>query len=80
MTNGAGQSDPASLTLTGPADTSLAQPGQASLSTLMAITGGLITHGLAPDNPDLSITFLALHELRMRTITLLNRAEDRTPP
>lgn len=75
-----GQGDPASLTLTGPSDTGLAQPAQASLSTLMAITGGLIAHGPAPDNPDLSITFLALHELRMRTTTLLNRAEDRTPP
>lgn len=75
-----GQSDPASLTLTGPSDTGLAQPAQASLSTLMAITGGLITHGPAPDNPDLSITFLALHELRMRTLTLLNKAEDQIPP
>ena len=75
-----GQSDPASLTLTGPSDTGLAQPAAASLNTLMVITGGLITHGPAPDNPDFRLTFLALHELRIRTTALLNGAEDRTPP
>jgi hypothetical protein len=68
------------LTLTGPSDTGLAQPAQASLNALIATTGALIEHGPAPDNPDLGITFLALHELRIRTITLLNQAEDRAAP
>jgi len=75
-----GQGDPASLTLTGPSDTGLAQPAQASLNTLIAVTGGLIEHGPAPGNPNSYLNFLALHELRKRTITLLNQAEDRTPP
>ena len=77
-----GQSTAAPLTLTGPSDTGLAQPAEASLNALIAITGGLITLGPLPDDPNLHLTFLALHELRMRTITLLNQyqAEDRTAP
>jgi hypothetical protein len=76
-----GQSDAATLTLTGPSETGLAQPAQASLNALIATTGALIEHGPVPGNPDLGMTFLALHELRKRTITLLNQAEDRaTPP
>jgi hypothetical protein len=74
------QGDPASLMLTGPSDTGLAQPAQASLNTLIAVTGGLIEHGPAQDNPNSHLNFLALHELRKRTIMLLNQAEDRTPP
>jgi len=75
-----GQCDAASLTLTGPSDTGLAQPAQASLNALIAVTGGLVTHGPVVDDPDLGLTFLTLHELRMRTITLLNQAEDRAAP
>ena len=75
-----GQTDAATLTLTGPSDTGLARPAQASLNALIAVTGALIKHGPAPDNPDLGITFLALRELRIRTITLLNQAEDRAAP
>jgi hypothetical protein len=75
-----GQSDAGSLTLTGLSDAGLAQPAEASLNALIAITGGLITHGPVADDPDLGLTFLALHELRMRTITLLNQAEDRAAP
>jgi hypothetical protein len=76
-----GQSDPAALTLTGPSDTGLAQPAQVSLNALIATTGALIEHGPVPDNAGLVATFLALHELRIRAITLLNQAEDRaTPP
>jgi hypothetical protein len=76
-----GQSDPATLTLTGPSHTGLAQPAQISLNALIATTGALIEHGPIPDNAGLVATFLALHELRIRAITLLNQAEDRaTPP
>jgi hypothetical protein len=39
-----------------------------------------LPHGPLPDDPDLRLTFLALHELWMRTITLLNQAEDRAAP
>ncbi|MGH3278055.1 MAG: DUF5677 domain-containing protein [Trebonia sp.] len=75
-----GQSDAATLTLTGPSETGLAQPAQASLNALIAVTGALIEHGPVPDDPDLGIIFLALHELRKRTITLLNQAEDQAVP
>jgi hypothetical protein len=75
-----GQSDPATLTLTGPSDTGLAQPAQVSLNALIATTGALIEHGPVPDNAGLVATFLALHEIRMRAITLLNQAEDRSTP
>jgi hypothetical protein len=75
-----GQGDAATLTLTGPSETGLAQPAQASLNALIAVTGALIEHGPVPDNAGLVATFLALHELRMRAITLLNQAEDRAAP
>jgi hypothetical protein len=75
-----GQTDAATLTLTGPSETGLAQPAQASLNALIAVTGALIEHCPVPDNPDLGVTFLTLHELRMRIITLLNQAEDRAAP
>lgn len=61
-----GQGDAATLTLTGPSDTGLAQPAQASLNALIAVTGALIEHGPVPDNAGLAATFLALHELRVR--------------
>lgn len=38
------------MTLTGPSDTGLAQPAQASLNALIAVTGALIEHGPVPDN------------------------------
>jgi hypothetical protein len=63
-----------------PVGTGPCQPAEASLNALIAITGGLITHGPLPGDPDLHLTFLALHELRMRTITLLDQAEDRAAP
>jgi hypothetical protein len=75
-----GQNDAATLTLTGPSDTGLAQPAQASLNALIAVTGALIEHGPVPDNAGLVATFLALHALRIRTIILLNQAEDRAVP
>jgi hypothetical protein len=71
------QSDPATLTLTGPPDTGLPQPAQASLNALIATTGALIEHGSVPDNAGLVVTFLALHEFQLRAITLLDEAEDR---
>ena len=75
-----GQGNAATLTLTGPSDTGLAQPAQASLNALIAVTGALIEHGPVPDNAGLVVTFLALHELRVRAIALLNHAEDRAAP
>jgi hypothetical protein len=63
-------------TLTGPSDTGLAQPAEAALNALIAITGGLAAHGPVPGDPELHLNFLALHELRTRTIELLNQAED----
>jgi hypothetical protein len=72
---GLGAGEP--LTLTGPSETNLAQPAEASLNALIAVTGGLVEHGPLPDDPNLHLTFLALHELRIRTTRLLNQAEDR---
>lgn len=63
-------------TLTGPSDTGLAQPAEAALNALIAITGGLAAQGPVPGDPELHLDFLALHELRIRTIELLNQAED----
>ncbi len=57
-----GQNDAVTLTLTGPSDSGLAQPAQASL------------------NAGLVATFLALHQLRVRAIALLNQAEDQAAP
>jgi hypothetical protein len=75
-----GKGDAATLTLTGPSDTGLAQPAQASLNALIAVTGALIEHCPVPGNAGIVATFLTLHELRMWAITLLNQAEDRAAP
>jgi hypothetical protein len=75
-----GQSDAATLPLTGPSDTGLAQSAQASLNAIIAVTGALIEHGPVPGKAGLGLTFLALHELRVRASTLLNQAEDRAAP
>jgi len=72
-----GQGDAVPLTLTCPPDTGLAQSAQASLNALIAVTEALIEHDPVPDNAGLVVTFLALHELRVRATALLNQAEDR---
>jgi Family of unknown function (DUF5677) len=64
------------LRLTGPSDTHLAQPAQASLNALLLVTGRLMAHGPAADDANLLLNFLGLHELRNRTITLFDEAAD----
>jgi hypothetical protein len=50
------------------------------LSALIAVTGALIEHGPVSGIAGLVVTFLALHEPRIRAITLLNQAEDQLAP
>jgi hypothetical protein len=61
--------------IAGPSGTGLAQPAQASLNALLDITGGLVLHGGHPDDSMIPLTFLALHELRIRALRLLDQAE-----
>lgn len=63
--------------IAGPSDTGPAQPAQASLNALLDITGGLVLHGGHPDDLMIPLSFLALHELRTRTLRLLDQAEAR---
>jgi hypothetical protein len=48
------------------------------LNALLLVTGRLMAHGPTADDANLRFNFLGLHELRKRTITLFDEAEDLT--
>ncbi|HVB44691.1 MAG TPA: DUF5677 domain-containing protein [Streptosporangiaceae bacterium] len=78
--DGAPAAGPVTVVVTaGPTTTGLAQPAEVSLNALLDVTCGLVMHGGHPESLDIHVNFLALHELRKRTIRLFDQAEALGP-
>lgn len=59
-----------------PSDAGLSQAAMASLNALLDVTGGLVQHGRRTDDELVNLNFLAVHELRVRTLQLFGKAES----
>jgi hypothetical protein len=73
------QDGASAIVIAGPSDAGLAQPAQAPLNALIDVTAGLVLHGGHQDDLGVLLNFLALNELRSRTLRLLGQAEARNP-